>query len=309
MIKRISMLAAALALGVAVAYGAAASGATDPNGCVLHQGNHCKRLAEQGGGDPTTTDSTTTDGTSTAATTGSTTTATTTTGATTTTTTTTTTGKHGKRKPGGVPTPTPPFSSSGVSLVDKEWVCPGPVNITGTVSVTIDQNGSGDAVKLANGCTGYINRIVVTQYQGDGIHIANAHDLTIGSVYIRCYAHAPLKHQDGIQVLGGSNVTVNNADVGCYSANNSQVWINDGAGGNGPGGVPTDVIFNGGHFQGYYNNGEYGPGGSYGVSIGNSVRTGFRNAVICPNAHTGRQLNIGSATDPVDDGNQLPSSC
>jgi hypothetical protein len=179
-----------------------------------------------------------------------------------------------------------------------------------SVSVTISATSlATDAVKLANGCTGYIGHIDVVQWKGDGIHIANAHDLVIGSVTIRCYAHVPLKHQDGIQVLGGQNVTINNADVGCYSANNSQVWINDGAGGAGPGGVPTNVVFVGGHFQGYYNNGEYGPGGSYGVSIGTSVNTGFRNAVICPNAHTGRQFNIGSATNPVDDNNSLPSSC
>ena len=272
MIKRISVLMGVFAFGVALAFGTAAAG-TDPNGCVLHSGNHCKQAADSA--------------------------VTTTVGKSTTATTTTTN-----------PTTQPAATADGVNLLNKEWVCPGPVDITGTVQVTIDQNGSGDAVKLANGCTGYINRIVVTQYQGDGIHITNAHDLTIGSVLIRCYGHAVGKHQDGVQVLGGSNVTIDNADVGCYSANNSQVWINDGAGGNGPGGVPTKVIFDGGHFQGYAANGGYGPGGAYGVSIGSSVGSGFRNAVICPNAHPGRQLNITtSALSPVNVGNQTPSSC
>ena len=289
MIKHITVLGVALALGVGVAYGAA----TPIDGCIPHQGNHCKAKARA---DQTTT----TDATTTAATT--------TTGATTTT----------SRKPGStgttVTSTTPSGGGSGattgnIQLEDRTWTCPGAVNLQ-SVSVTISANSlATDAVKLANGCTGYIGEIDVTQWRGDGIHIANAHDLVIGKVVIRCYAHTPLKHQDGIQVLGGQRVTIDNADVGCYSANNSQVWINDGAGGAGPGGVPTDVVFVGGHFQGYYNNGEYGPGGSYGVSIGNSVRTGFRNAVICPNAHTGRQLNIGSATDPVDDGNSLPASC
>jgi len=279
--RRIAVFIVVFAAGVALAFGTAAADTVDQNGCVLHTGNHCKRTDQSAG---TTADSSTSTDT------------------TTTSTTTTTTTKA---------TPTPSVASSdGVTLVDKEWVCPGAVDITGTVQVTIDQNGSGDAVKLANGCTGYINRIVVTQYQGDGIHVANAHDLTIGSVLVRCYSHAPLKHQDGVQVLGGQNVTINNADIGCYSANNSQVWINNGSGGNGPGGVPTNVIFNGGHFQGYYNNGEYGPGGAYGVSIGDSVGSGFRNAVICPNAHTGRQVNVmSSASSPVNSGNQTPSSC
>jgi len=298
MIKRIGVLACALALGVGVAYGAAPSPADT---CIPHQGNHCKRLAEQGG--------TTTDG-------GTTTTDATTTVATTTVDTTTTTRKKGSTGTTvTTTTPTPPTgpgsgpTTGSIQLEDRTWTCPGAVNLQ-SVSVTISPSSlATDAVKLANGCTGYIGEIDVTQWKGDGIHIANAHDLTIGKVVIRCYAHVPLKHQDGIQVLGGQNVTINNADVGCYSANNSQVWINDGAGGNGPGGVPTNVVFVGGHFQGYYNNGEYGPGGSYGVSIGTSVNTGFRNAVICPNAHTGRQLNIGSATNPVNDNNSLPASC
>lgn len=273
MIKHIAVFIAVFGLGVALAFGTAAAD-TVTGSCVPHSGNHCKRVVDSAGATTTPT----------------------------TTGTTTTTAGQGTGQQTG--------SSNGVDLVDKEWVCPGPVDITGTVQVTIDANGSGDAVKLANGCTGYINRIVVTQYQGDGIHVTNAHNLTIGSVLIRCYAHAPLKHQDGVQVLGGSNVTINNADIGCYSANNSQVWINDGAGGSGPGGVPTNVVFNGGHFQGYYNNGEYGPGGAYGVSIGSSVGSGFRDAVICPNAHTGRQLNImTSASSPVDVGNQTPSTC
>lgn len=280
MTRRIAVFMVVFAAGAALAFGTAAADTVDTNGCVLHAGNHCKRLDQSAGTASGSSSSTPAGGGSTA--------------------TTTTTNS----------TPPPTVASNGVSLVDKEWVCPGAVDITGTVQVTIDQNGSGDAVKLANGCTGYINRIVVTQYQGDGIHVANAHDLTIGSVLIRCYAHAVGKHQDGVQVLGGSNVTIDNADIGCYSANNSQVWINDGAGGGGPGGVPTNVVFSGGHFQGYYGNGQYGPGGSYGVSIGNSVGSGFRNAVICPNAHTGRQLNVATgASSPVDVGNQTPSSC
>jgi len=279
MTKRFAIFLGVFAAGVALAFGTAAAGTVDQNACVEHSGNHCKRLAESAA--TTTAGSTSTAITSTTTTTPST------------------------------PNPTTATATSnGVKLVDKEWVCPGPVDITGTVQVTIDQSGSGDAVKFANGCTGYINRIVVTQYQGDGIHVGNAHNLTIGSVLIRCYGHAAGKHQDGVQVLGGSNVTIDNADIGCYSANNSQVWINNGSGGNGPGGVPTNIIFNGGHFQGYFNNGQYGPGGAYGVSIGDSVGSGFRNAVICPNAHTGRQLNITpSASSPVDVSNQMPSSC
>jgi hypothetical protein len=299
MIKHIGVLTAALALGVGVAYGAAPSPADT---CIPHQGNHCKRLADQG---------TTTDGSST--TTAATTTAATTTAATTTT---------GTRKGGSTsttitsttPTTTTTSGSSGVTtgsvqLEDKTWTCPGAVNMQ-SVSVTISATSlATDAVKLANGCTGYIGHIDVVQWKGDGIHIANAHDLVIGSVTIRCYAHVPLKHQDGIQVLGGQNVTINNADVGCYSANNSQVWINDGSG-SGPGGTPTNIVFQGGKFQGYFNNGQYGPGGAYGVAIVGSVQSGVRNATICPNAHPAHALYVAtSAQAPVTSGTVLSHNC
>ena len=193
-------------------------------------------------------------------------------------------------------------TGNNVTCTDKEWVCPGVVNL-GTVTVTIDQAGSGDAVKLANGCTGSIGIIDIVQYQGDGIHVANAHDLTIGGGTIRCYGHASGKHQDGVQVLGGSNVTLDNLDVGCYSANNSQVWINNGAGGHGAGGVPTNVVFDGGRFDGHGS-------GSYGVSIGDSVSSGFRDATICPNAHPKREFNVlSSAVSPVNVGNTVETSC
>jgi len=193
-----------------------------------------------------------------------------------------------------------------INLVDRTWVCNGPVALE-SVTVTI-LNVSKDAVYLRSGCTGSIGRIDIVQYRGDGIHLNNgAHDLVIGGGTIRCYAHDPLKHQDGIQVMGGTRVTFRNMDVGCYSANNSQVWINAGAGGNG---TPTDIVFEGGRFQGYYANGQYGPGGAYGIAIVNSIRSGARGATICPNAHPRRMLYLSqSAIEPVDVANQRLSQC
>lgn len=193
-----------------------------------------------------------------------------------------------------------------INLVDRTWVCNGPVALD-SVTVTI-LNVSKDAVYLRSGCTGSIGRIDIVQYRGDGIHLNNgAHDLVIGGGTIRCYAHDPLKHQDGIQVMGGTRVTFRNMDVGCYSANNSQVWINAGAGGNG---TPTDIVFEGGRFQGYYANGQYGRGGAYGIAIVNSIRSGARGTTICPNAHPSRMLYISqSAIDPIDVDNQRLEQC
>jgi hypothetical protein len=198
-------------------------------------------------------------------------------------------------------------ATASISLVDKPFVCAGPVHLS-SVTVTI-RNVSSDAVLLKNGCTGSIGKINVVQYHGDGIKVGAAHDLVIGGGTIRCYAHDAGKHQDGIQVLGGHNVTFNGMDVGCYSANNSQVWINDGSG-NGPGGVPTNIVFSGGRFQGYYNAGQYGPGGAYGVAIVGSVQSGIRNATICPNAHPAHALYVASSAQaPVTAGTVVSRSC
>jgi hypothetical protein len=213
----------------------------------------------------------------------------------------------GEATPIGEAAPSPAVPVTGtVNLVDKTWICTGPVALD-SVNVTIS-DASKDAVYLRSGCTGRIGRINIVQYHGDGIHVNNgAHDLVVGGGTIRCYAHDQDKHQDGIQAMGGTNIEFDNLDVGCYSANNSQVWINAGAGGNG---TPTGVLFKGGRFQGYFRSGQYGPGGSYGIAIVNSIGSGAVGATICPNAHPQRALFIGSgAVNPVNIANVLPSNC
>lgn len=214
------------------------------------------------------------------------------------------TGMHCKRLSSSTTTTTttaPAQTGVGdIVLTDKSFKCDGPVNLNSvTVTITRSANAS-DAVRLREGCTGFIGTINVTNYKGDGIKLGNAHDLVIGGGTIRCFDHSDGKHQDGVQALGGDNVTFYNLDVGCYSANNSQVWINEGSGGSNP---PTKVVFEGGKFDGQGS-------GSYGVVIGNSISSGFRNATVCPNAHPARQFKVfDGAIDPVNDNNLIASSC
>jgi hypothetical protein len=66
MTKRFAIFLGVFAAGVALAFGTAAAGTVDQNGCVEHSGNHCKRLAESAA---TTTGSTPTGITSTTTTT------------------------------------------------------------------------------------------------------------------------------------------------------------------------------------------------------------------------------------------------
>ncbi len=190
------------------------------------------------------------------------------------------------------------LASGSVVLTDQTWKCTGPVNLT-SVTVTINAGVSKNGVLLGSGCTGYIGRINVTQYNSDGIKVgAGAHDLVIDGGTIRCYAKADLVHQDGIQVMGGQRIVFNNMDVGCYTANNSQAMIHEGAGLQE---LPTDIVFNGGKFDGQRS-------GAYGVSIGDSLRSGYQYATICP-AHLHTWYVGSGAQQPVEVGNVFPASC
>jgi hypothetical protein len=186
-----------------------------------------------------------------------------------------------------------------VSLVDQTWKCSGAVDV-GSVTVTIDAGVAKNGVLLGAGCTGHIGFIRVKQSNSDGIKVgAGAHDLVIDGGSIVCAGRAPGVHQDGVQVMGGRNIVFRNLDVRCATANDSQAMIHQGAGQQE---LPTDVVFDGGRF------GDATQTGAYGVSIGDSVRSGFRNATICP-AHLHTFFVGSGALDPVDVGNRVAASC
>jgi hypothetical protein len=195
-----------------------------------------------------------------------------------------------------------------ISLVDQTWRCTGPVNLD-SVTVTITAKASSmDAVLLDKGCTGTINRLVITEYRGDALKVGAASNLTVQSGLIRCYAHAAGKHQDGIQITGGSHIRLVNFDVGCYSANNSQVWMNPAGVGSSTG--ANDVVFVGGHFQGFFGVGQFGKGGSYGFANVQSTSSGVKNAVLCPGSSPKLTYYQGpEAVLPVNTGNTIKASC
>ena len=105
------------------------------------------------------------------------------------------------------PQPTPPPGDGGsVVVVDRAFVCNGPVNLD-LVRVTI-RNVTADAISLGANCSGRIGRVEVETWSSDGIKVQNnsatpAHDLVIGGGYVRCHAIAPGVHQDGLQAMGG----------------------------------------------------------------------------------------------------------
>jgi hypothetical protein len=65
--------------------------------------------------------------------------------------------------------------------------------------------------------------------------------------------------------------------------------------------LPTDVVFDGGRFDGRGS-------GAYGISIGDSLRSGFRNVTVCP-VHL-HQFYVGAgAVQPVDVNNTFLTAC
>jgi len=184
----------------------------------------------------------------------------------------------------------------GTIVLDGEsWVCSGPVDLE-LVKVTLGANSSSlDAVSLGQNCTGRIRRLEVDTQSGDGIKVQNgnaaAHDLVIESGYVRCHSQTRGYHQDGIQVMGGQRITFRNLSVYCGGVGvNAALFIARGGSG---GSVPTDVVLE---------NGLLGPDSAHTILLGDSLRSGARNTVICPGRFDRFRVR-GKAVNRIDRGN------
>lgn len=191
------------------------------------------------------------------------------------------------------PPPSPPSPPSGNSIVleNRSWTCRGPVNLD-LVRVTM-RTGGGDAIYLREGCTGRIGRIEVQTWVADGLKInapePAAHDLVIEGGYIRCYDKRAGVHQDGIQAMSGTRITLRNLEVNCNSTPNAQLFINAANGGK-----PTDIVCDGCTL---------GKGGAHSLLVMSSTRSGARNTVICEARY--HDIRIGNATSPVNVNNTV----
>ena len=188
-----------------------------------------------------------------------------------------------------------------ITLTDQTWVCKGPVDLD-SVTVTMTPASAAtkaDAINLASGCTGRIGRLEVTTSIADGVKVAQgAHDLTIGGGRIRCLAKLPVLHQDGIQVMGGSKITITGLIVDCGRPQddliNSNLFLNMAGSSTQP---PADVVCDSCVFGG---------AAAHTVSIQNSVRSGVFDSTICPAKFARQTLSIGTAAvDPVNVGNRV----
>lgn len=196
-----------------------------------------------------------------------------------------------------IPHETAPDPARSVILENAGWVCRSAVDLD-LVRVT---NPPGDAISLAAGCSGVIDRVEVVTSSADGIKVQNsgevARDIVIGGGFIRCDAAAAGVHQDGIQAMGGSNILFRGLTVDCPFSNSHLFIARGGAGAS----TPTDVICDG-CFLG-------SRAASHTALFGTSLRSGARNSTLCPDRTGGDPISLSDATEPVDVGNIRPASC
>ena len=190
-----------------------------------------------------------------------------------------------------------------ITSTDHTWVCNGPVDLD-SVTVTMTPASAAtkaDAIYLESGCTGRIGWIQVITSIADGVKVAQgAHDLTIGGGLIHCLAKLPVLHQDGIQVMGGSNIALTGLIVDCgrpaEDLINSNMFVNLAGNSTEP---PADVVCDACAF---------GAAAAHTVSIQDSLRSGVSDSTICPAKFARQTLSIGTdAVDPVNTGNTVGS--
>lgn len=192
-----------------------------------------------------------------------------------------------------------------VSLVDQEWVCDSPVDLASvTVRMTPAYAGGrhgGDAVHLESGCMGRIGKLTVTTSIADGVKIAEgAHDLTIGGGSIRCLAKLPRVHQDGVQAMGGTRITLRRLRIDCGRADtrliNSDLFIKRSGSSLQP---PSHILCVGCFLGG---------GAAHTVDIQASVHSGVVGSTVCTAKYPRLSLTIGTAAvAPVAVRNRLRS--
>lgn len=172
------------------------------------------------------------------------------------------------------PPPPPPPSGERVIRVDEAWTCRGPVDLD-LLKVTMRTTQS-DAAYLRTNCTGRIRRIEIETWTGDGLKVnvptPAAHDLVVEGGYIRCFAHGPAGHQDGVQAMGGERITFRKLEINCNSNPNAQFYVS-GMDEEPSSSWPEEVVCESCFL---------GRGAASTLFIDKSLRSGARNTLVCP---------------------------
>jgi hypothetical protein len=130
-----------------------------------------------------------------------------------------------------------------VDIQNGNWKCNSPQDGTLVIVHNATRNDGvtpTDAVHLGAGCTGRIAAIIVLATAMDGIKVGEgAYDLRVESGLIECSYRTGGAHQDGVQAMGGRNVTFENLKVVCPSGNNGAFFVNKGTQ---SAEVPTNIV-------------------------------------------------------------------
>lgn len=179
-----------------------------------------------------------------------------------------------------------------VILVDRPFRCTGNVDLD-LVRVTM-RTALDDAIRLEENCTGRIGRVEVETWTADGISVQNrgavAHDLVIESGYVKCHAVVEGAHQDGVQVMGGRDLTFRGLRIDCLG--NANFFLAEGGS---EASTPTDVVCEGCVL---------GPNSSQTLFYADSVRSGARQTTICTGRSRAVRVEPG-AEAIVEDGNTV----
>jgi len=152
---------------------------------------------------------------------------------------------------------------------------------------------SGDALVLASGATGHIGRVEIDTRTEDGIKVQNAdaqaaHNLTIDGGYVTAHGMSEGAHQDGIQVMGGRNLTFRKIRFQNFSTQG--IFVNRAGSG---ATTPTDITFDGCVVAGSDPAVTDGPATP--ININASVRTTLKNSHACISSRFKRGIVIGNA--------------
>lgn len=194
------------------------------------------------------------------------------------------------------PVEEPPPANS--VITDRQFVCNGPVNLD---LLRIQMNApSSDALVLASNCTGRIGRVEIEGPMADGIKVQNAnanaaHDLVIESGYVFCGRAAEGVHQDGMQAMGGSNITFRNLVIDCLGGGGGNLFPARGGSG---ATTPTNIVCV---------NCAIGPRHPNPVQIQHSTDSGIRDSLVCRSEASGRAIIVGTrdVVRPVNVNNEI----
>lgn len=189
-------------------------------------------------------------------------------------------------------------AGSGQTLIRDSagWTC----NTTVDYDLVRITTPPGDALRIGPGCSGRIGRLEITGVvNGDGIKIQNprgasspAHDLVVEGGVVSCSGPSTDgTHQDGLQAMGGRDITFRNLVFDCYGGGGGNFFVQRAVGSF----TPTNVVCE--HCA-------IGPHHPNAINLGRSVSSGLRDSLIC-RPFSGRNpfMTDAGAQSPVNVGN------